>query len=127
MTTSDNHFPVAHLGPHRLLDLGKVRALSIRLRNLRIPIVRGKQRPRISLFERQVSHDLERDFESGCVVAVRFNQVIEVGPHPFRSCEFMRQRVCLDFSSRNILHFHLCPSIRIGEYRASRSTSGKRI
>jgi len=89
---------LGHLRPRGFRDVGKVECHVFILEVCEGPFESGEHSPRVSLFERQVSHDLERGFEPHSVITVRFNQAIEVGSVPFRGCEFVRQRVYLHAS-----------------------------
>ena len=60
----------------------KVECYLLVLEICKCPLEGGKYPPRISLFQRQVSYDLERVFESNGVITVRLNQAIEVGLVP---------------------------------------------
>ena len=82
---------LGHLQPRGLRDVGKVELYVFVFEVCEGPLEGRKHPPRISLFERQVSYDLECSFESRSVIAVRLNQTIEVGSGAFRTCKFVRQ------------------------------------
>jgi hypothetical protein len=67
---------LGHLRPCRLRDVGKVERYVLVLEICECPLEGGKHLPRVALFQRQVSYDLERGFESNSVVAVRLDQAI---------------------------------------------------
>jgi hypothetical protein len=89
---------LGHLRPRGFRNVGKVEPYVFVLKICECPLDGGKHPPRVSLFQRQVSHDFEGSFESSSVIAIRLNQAIEVGLNVLRSCEFVRQRVYLDVS-----------------------------